>query len=115
MAQQALVATPGNEEIHAGMRWLWEDLYLDASRNGDVVESKAYTSQVVDESGVVPYPKSPESTLNGWAYRPDALGTAVRHAHKVTGGVPILLTENTSLPLPTTNGGSTTPRKHSDI
>jgi beta-glucosidase len=94
VAQQTLVATPGNEEMHARMTWLWEDLYLRASRDDDFVGSQAYTSQLVDENGVVPHPESPENTLNGWAYRPDALGMAVRHAHEVTGGVPILVTEN---------------------
>lgn len=94
VAQQALVATPGNEEMHARMTWLWEDLYLQASRSDDFVGSQAYTSQLVDENGVVPHPESPDNTLNGWAYRPDALGMAVRHAHEVTGGVPILVTEN---------------------
>jgi beta-glucosidase len=32
--------------------------------------------------------------LVGTAYRPDALGIAVRHTHAVTGGLPILVTEN---------------------
>src|SRR6185436_7306143 len=33
-------------------------------------------------------------TLTGNAYRPDAIGIAVRHTWEVTGGVPILITEN---------------------
>jgi beta-glucosidase len=34
------------------------------------------------------------NTLMGWAYRPDALGIAVRHTHDVVGDVPIVVTEN---------------------
>lgn len=44
--------------------------------------------------GVIPHPDHPDNTLAGWAYRPDALGIAVRRAWQGTGGVPILVTEN---------------------
>jgi beta-glucosidase len=30
----------------------------------------------------------------GWAYRPDAIGIAVRHTRDVVGDVPIMITEN---------------------
>jgi beta-glucosidase len=94
IAQQALVATPRNEEVHRRVSWVWEDLYLEAARGDDFVGTQSYTSQLVDANGVVPHPESPDNTLTGWAYRPDALGVALRHAHDVTGGLPILVTEN---------------------
>jgi beta-glucosidase len=94
IAQQALVAGPGSEETFPRLSWLWEDLYLEASRGDDFVGTQAYTSQTVDAGGVRPHPESPDNTLTGWAYRPDALGMALRHAHEVTRGLPILVTEN---------------------
>jgi beta-glucosidase len=94
VAQQALTITPGNEKEHARISWEWEDLYLEASRGDDFVGTQAYTSQSVDVDGIVPHPPHPDNTLTGWAYRPDALGIALRHAHDVTGGIPILVTEN---------------------
>ena len=94
VAQQAFVPTPGNEAKHAEVKWIWEDLYLEASRADDFVGVQSYTSQVVDESGVVPHPEHPDNTLTGWAFRPDALGIALRQARAVVGDVPLFVTEN---------------------
>src|SRR6185369_2382443 len=55
---------------------------------------QSYTSQLVDENGVVAHPPHPDNTLVGWAYRPDALGIAVRHTREVVGDLPIVVTEN---------------------
>jgi beta-glucosidase len=94
VAQQALVAEPGHEKVLEELRYLWEDFYLEATVGDDFVGVQSYTSQRVDATGVVPHPEHPDNTLTGWAYRPDALGMAVRHAAAVTGGTPILVTEN---------------------
>ncbi|WP_106400479.1 glycoside hydrolase family 1 protein [Actinocorallia populi] len=94
VANQALVPAPGAEARHAEVQWIWEDMYLKAARDDDYVGVQSYTSQPVDENGVVPHPDHPDNTLMGWAYRPDALEIAVRHTHDVLGGVPILVTEN---------------------
>jgi beta-glucosidase len=48
----------------------------------------------VDADGIVPHPAAENNTLMGWAYRPDALGIALRHTRDVVGEVPILVTEN---------------------
>ncbi|WP_344831322.1 glycoside hydrolase family 1 protein [Actinocorallia longicatena] len=93
VACQALTATPGNEDRLLEVRHVREDLYLEAARGDDFIGVQAYSSQQVDANGVVPHPPSPTNTLTGNAYRPDALGIAVRHAAKVT-GVPVLVTEN---------------------
>ncbi|MFI8075572.1 family 1 glycosylhydrolase [Streptomyces sp. NPDC086033] len=47
----------------------------------------------MDADGVIPHPPHPDNTRVGTAYRPDALGIAVRHAWETT-GLPILVTEN---------------------
>ncbi|UBU16420.1 glycoside hydrolase family 1 protein [Nonomuraea gerenzanensis] len=94
VACQALTATPGNEARLREVRQVREDLYLEAARGDDFIGVQSYSSQAVDENGVVPHPQSPDNTQVGNAYRPDALGIAVRHAWEVTGRTPILVTEN---------------------
>ncbi|GAA3808432.1 family 1 glycosylhydrolase [Cellulomonas soli] len=93
VANGALTATPGNEDKLVEVRHLWEDVYLDASRGDDFIGVQSYTSQQVDENGLVPHPEHPDNTQTGAAYRPDALGIAVRHAADVT-RLPVLVTEN---------------------
>jgi beta-glucosidase len=94
VANQALVAAPGADAKHAEVQYQWEDMYLEAARGDDFVGVQSYTSQLVDEHGIVAHAPSPDNTLTGWAYRPDALGIAVRHTRDVVGDVPIVVTEN---------------------
>ncbi|MEV0196736.1 family 1 glycosylhydrolase [Nonomuraea sp. NPDC050691] len=94
VANQALVPAPGCESRYTEVQQVWEDMYLEPAREDDFVGVQSYTSQPVDENGVVPHPEHPDNTLMGWAYRPDALGIAVRHTHDVVGDVPIVVTEN---------------------
>jgi beta-glucosidase len=94
VANQALVAAPGAEAKHAEVQHQFEDMYLEPARDDDFVGVQSYTSQLVDEDGVVAHPEDPGNTIMGWAYRPDALGIAVRHTHEVVGDVPIVVTEN---------------------
>ncbi|MGA6222068.1 glycoside hydrolase family 1 protein [Streptomyces umbrinus] len=94
VACQALTATPGNEEKLRELRYVREDLYLEAARDDDFIGVQSYSSQAVDENGIAPHPKAPDNTLTGNAYRPDAIGIAVRHAWEATDGTPILVTEN---------------------
>lgn len=94
VANQALIAAPGCEAKRAEVQEQWEDRYLRAARADDFVGVQSYTSQLVDDNGVVPHPEHPDNTLMGWAYRPDALGIAVRHTHDVVGDVPVVVTEN---------------------
>lgn len=94
VANQALTATPGNEAKLREIRYALEDLYLEAANGDDFIGVQAYSSQEVDENGLVPHAPHADNTLVGTAYRPDALGMAIRHTWDVTGGVPILVTEN---------------------
>jgi beta-glucosidase len=95
VANQALTATPGNEEKFVEVQYLIENKYLEVSRDDDFVGVQSYTSQAVDSDGIVPHPPAEDNTLMGWAYRPDALGIALHNTHNVLGAaVPILVTEN---------------------
>ena len=94
VATGALTATPGNEAKLCEIQYAREDLYLEAARGDDFIGVQSYSSNSVDANGIVPPPPSPDNTLTGMAYRPDALGIAVRHAWEVTGHTPVLVTEN---------------------
>ena len=94
IAGQQLESTPGNEALFEKIRWEYEDRFWEVSRGDDFVGVQAYTSQRVDEHGIVAHPPHPDNTLSGWAYRPDALEMALRHAWEVTDGTPLLVTEN---------------------
>lgn len=94
VANQALTASPEHARKLEEVRYDWEDLYLDAAMGDDFIGVQSYSTQEVDENGVVPHPDLPDNTLVGTAYRPDSLGMAVRHTWDRTGGVPILVTEN---------------------
>jgi len=94
VAAGALTAAPGGEQKLLEIRYGKEDVYWEGSRGDDFVGVQAYSSQEVDARGLVPHPKLPDNTLVGTSYRPDSLAMAVRHAWDVTGGVPVLITEN---------------------
>jgi beta-glucosidase len=94
VANQALVARPGAEEKLKELNHIREDLYLEAARDDDFVGVQSYSSQWVSTDGIEPHPPHPDNTLVGTAYRPDALGIALRHTHEVTAGIPVLVTEN---------------------
>ncbi|MFF7982634.1 family 1 glycosylhydrolase [Streptomyces sp. NPDC007901] len=94
IANRALAARPGAEDRLREIEYVWEDLYLEGSRGDDFVGVQSYTSEWVGPEGIEPHPPHPDNTMVGKAYRPDALGMAVRHTWDVTDGIPILVTEN---------------------
>ncbi|WP_327674770.1 MULTISPECIES: family 1 glycosylhydrolase [unclassified Streptomyces] len=94
VANRAFVARPDSEDKKRELEHIWEDLYLDGARGDDFVGVQSYSSQWVGPDGIEPHPRHPDNTLVGTAYRPDALAIAVRHTAEVTGGLPILVTEN---------------------
>ncbi|XVU28658.1 family 1 glycosylhydrolase [Actinoplanes sp. CA-054009] len=94
IANQALVARPGGEERLREVRYAREDLYLEGAKGDDFVGVQSYSSMWVGPEGIEPHPVHPDNTLVGTAYRPDSLGLAVRHTWEITGGTPILVTEN---------------------
>jgi beta-glucosidase len=95
LANQAFyAAAPEHESVYLEERYVREDVFLEAARGDDFIGVQAYSTQAVDDRGLVPHPPHPDNTLVGTAYRPDALGIATRHAWEVTQGVPILVTEN---------------------
>jgi beta-glucosidase len=94
IASQALVARPGGEAKLKELQYVREDLYLDGAKGDDFVGVQSYSSQWVTDQGIEQHPPHPDNTLVGTAYRPDAIGLALRHTWEATGGIPILITEN---------------------
>ncbi|MFC3996955.1 glycoside hydrolase family 1 protein [Nocardiopsis sediminis] len=94
VASRAFVARPGGEAKLRELEYIWEDLYLEGARGDDFVGVQSYSSQWVTAEGIEPYPPHPDNTLVGTAYRPDAIGIALRHTWEATGGIPLLVTEN---------------------
>ena len=93
IANLALWAKPENAHLLEDERYAREDLYLEGARGDDFIGVQSYSTQEIDSTGMVPAAPSPDNTLTGAAYRPDALGIAIRHAAEVT-GAPVLVTEN---------------------
>lgn len=94
VANESLVAAPGSEAKLREVQDARENAFLVAARGDDFIGVQSYTSQLVDENGIVAHAPSPDNTMVGTAYRPDAIGIAIRHASTMTEGVPVLVTEN---------------------
>ena len=94
IANEALTSAPEHESSLRKVLGAREDRFLIAAKDDDFIGVQSYTSQVVDENGIVSHPPHPDNTMVGTAYRPDAIGIAIRHASEVTEGVPVLVTEN---------------------
>lgn len=94
IANRAFETRPGAEEVRRRLEYVWEDFYLEAAAEDDYVGVQAYSAQWVGLDGIEPHPVRPDNTLVRTAYRPDALGIAVRHTAEVLPDVPVVVTEN---------------------
>ena len=94
VASRAFETRPGAEEVRRRLEYVWEDLYLEAAADDDYIGVQAYSAQWVGLDGIEPHPVHPDNTLVRTAYRPDALGIAVRHTADVLPNVPVVVTEN---------------------
>ncbi|HWU59584.1 MAG TPA: family 1 glycosylhydrolase [Microbacteriaceae bacterium] len=102
VATQAFVATgePGTEErarADARLReygYPRDDWYLEQSAGDDFVGVQAYTRTFIGPNGPLPVADGVETTLTGWEYFPPAAELGVRSAWRLSGGVPVIVTEN---------------------
>ncbi|MDR7186741.1 beta-glucosidase [Microbacterium trichothecenolyticum] len=100
VANQVFQAVPGWEKQRDEWQYWREDFFLEQSRNDDFIGVQSYLRTIIgptdDELGYGPqeWPEGTERTLTGWEYYPEALGHALRHTREVTGGVPMIVTEN---------------------
>lgn len=93
IAAQAFTPTEGNELVFEEVFQRWEGAFYDYSAGDDFIGVQSYTSQSVDANGPVPHPESPDNTMTGWAYRPDALEINLRRIWERT-MTPLLVTEH---------------------
>ncbi|GAA4188319.1 family 1 glycosylhydrolase [Microbacterium oryzae] len=96
IATQAFHSTgePGaDEKLHeyGHPRDFW---YLEQSAGDDFVGVQAYTRTFIGPDGPRPVAEDVETTLTGWEFFPEALELGVRSAWELSGGVPVLVTEN---------------------
>ena len=94
VANQVYQAVPGAERERDAWAYWREDFFLEQAREDDFVGVQSYLRTVIGPDGPVPFADDVERTLTGWEYYPQALGHALRHTRDVTGGVPMLVTEN---------------------
>jgi beta-glucosidase len=100
VANQVYQAVPGWESQRQEWQRLREDVFLEHAREDDFIGVQAYLRTIIGPTdddlgyGPQPWPEGVELTLTGWEYYPQALGHALRHTHEVTGGVPMIVTEN---------------------
>lgn len=93
MAIHEWTPVDGGEERLAALREEWEDVFLRATGEDDLVGVQTYTRMVVGPDGIRAVPDDAQRTLMGWEFRPQALGASVRRAAELT-GLPVVVTEN---------------------
>jgi beta-glucosidase len=71
-----------------------EDFYLEACRGDDFFGVQTYSRMRVNHRGVLGPEEGVEVLPMGYDYYPESLAGTIRHAWEVTGGTPILVTEN---------------------
>lgn len=84
----------GADEMLRSIAYPAEEWYLEAASSDDFVGVQAYTRNVVGPEGIRPPADSVEKTLTGWEFYPPAAGIGVRAAWSLSGGVPVMVTEN---------------------
>jgi beta-glucosidase len=94
VATQAIHPLPGCEAEAREYSYPLEEYFLEVARGDDFVGVQAYTRTFVGRAGALPPAPGAETTLTGWEYFPAALEIGIRNAWQVTGGVPIVVTEN---------------------
>ncbi|GHS88002.1 beta-glucosidase [Actinomycetota bacterium] len=94
VAAQVVQAVDGADEVAAAHARPRETVFYEAARDDDFVGVQAYTRSRVGLTGPIGPPADAELTSIGWEYYPAAIGEALRTAWAVTGGVPLVVTEN---------------------
>lgn len=67
--------------------------FLDVARGDDFIGVQTYSRARIGPQGTLPPPRGAALTQTGDEYYPQAIGNAVRYAHRATGR-PVLVTEN---------------------
>ena len=87
-------AVDGGDAQRDRIRRSMEDVFLDATGGDDFVGVQCYTRMRVGPAGALPAEEGVALTQMGYEYWPSALEAVIRRAWDVTGGTPLLVTEN---------------------
>jgi len=87
-------ALPGGEAKRSQILEGLEDVFLEAAAGDDFVGVQCYTRTRVGPDGAVGPEDGVETTIMGYEFWPEALAACLRRAWEVTGGTPLLVTEN---------------------
>lgn len=94
LAMQDNQAIPGGEAFRDAERHLMEDVFLVAARGDDFMGVQTYTRMRFGPEGMVGPEHGVPLTQMGYEFWPEALEATIRRAWEVTGGTPLLVTEN---------------------
>ena len=87
-------AMPGGEERRERIRRPTEDVFLEATAGDDFVGVQCYTRMRIGPDGVLGPEEGVPVTQMGYEFWPQALEATVRRAWEVTGGTPVVVSEN---------------------
>ncbi|HJQ84293.1 MAG TPA: glycoside hydrolase family 1 protein, partial [Candidatus Binatia bacterium] len=87
-------AVAGGEAARDGYRRDMEDVFLEAARGDDFLGVQCYTRTRFGPDGLLGPEDGVRTTQMGYEFWPEALEATIRRAWSVTGGVPVLVTEN---------------------
>jgi beta-glucosidase len=87
-------AAEGGEDMVLAARKFMEDSYLEQLGGDDFVGVQVYTRTRMGPTGEVAPPEDAELVQMGYEFWPEALEACLRRTWKVTGGLPMLVTEN---------------------
>jgi beta-glucosidase len=87
-------AVDGGEAKRDRIRRSMEDVFLEATAGDDFVGVQCYTRMRVGPTGALPAEDGVPVTQMGYEYWPQALEAVIRRATDVTGGRPVVVTEN---------------------
>jgi beta-glucosidase len=93
LAMSEYQAVDGGEIHVEEIRRPMEDVFLDAARGDDFIGVQTYSRTRVSPAGILP-PENPGSTQMFYDFYPEALEHTIKRAWEVTGGVPVLVSEN---------------------
>ncbi len=87
-------AVAGGEERRDRIRRSSEDVFLEATAGDDFVGVQTYSRTRIGPEGTLGAEPGVPTTQMGYEFWPEALEATVRRAWEVTGGTPVLVTEN---------------------
>jgi beta-glucosidase len=87
-------AVDGGEDRRDRIRRSMEDVFLEATTGDDFVGVQCYTRTRIGPEGALPAEAGVALTQMGYEYWPQALEAVIRRAWDVTGGTPLMVTEN---------------------